>query len=375
MRIAGKKLTQIVPEPARPYVRALGQELERVQERLRRARLAAQMSMSSVVEHVRGPRELGLAPNELVVVAMIRNEATHLPTFLRHYAELGARHVVLLDNGSTDETMDIAASADDVTLYKTALPYKTHELTLKHWLVSHAGVGWGLLADADELFDYPWRTRLPLARFLDYMNEHGYDAVCGQNLEMVPDAPLMSYQGVVTEDLRGTHRYYDTTDYRRIDEYWRHRNELGSPDLWSHTGGVWETFFGYTGSKLSKQPLVRPSSGLDYFPYDVHFVVRGRIADVSGVFRHYKYTGRFARHVAEELERKAYFNDAEIYDHYARVLRENPNLSFVRDTSREWTGAEALVPSGFLVASERYRALVGEADGADAGARMGASTS
>lgn len=358
VRIADRKLNELVPAPVRPFVRKLGHQLERVREAARRAQLTALLLAGSAVEHVAGPTQFDVASDEAVVVAIIRNAAAHLPTFLRHYRELGVRHVVLLDNGSTDETMAMARSAPAVTVYRTELPFSRYEIALKRWLTSHGGDGWVLVADADELFDYPQRDRLPLSGFLAYLNANGFDAVCAQNLEMVPNAPLLSYQGVDADDLRTTHRWYDLTDYRRTDEYWRVANTLGTPDLWSHTGGIWETFFGYRGSKLTKQPLFRPSSALTIFPYDIHFVTGGRIADVSGVFRHYKYTGRFVTHVAEELQRKQHYHDAEIFGYYQRTLSSNPDLTFVRDTSHEWTGADALLASGFLIASPRYRAWV-----------------
>jgi hypothetical protein len=369
VRIADRKLHELVPAAVRPLVRRLGHELERVREAARRAQLTALLLAGSAVEHVAGPTHLDVLPDQMVVVAMMRNAAAHLPTFLRHYLDLGVRHVVLLDNGSTDETMAIAGSAPAVTVYRTELPFSRYEIALKRWLTSHAGNGWVLVADADELFDYPYRDRLPLSRFLEYLNANEFDAVCAQNLEMVPNVPLRAFQGVDADDLRTTHRWYDLTDYRRTDEYWRGVNTLGAHDLWSHTGGVWETFFGYRGSKLTKQPLFRPSRALTVFPYDIHFVTGARIADVTGVFRHYKYTGRFVAHVAEELERKQHYHGAEIFGYYQRALERDPDITFVRATSREWDGAEALLASGFLIASDRYL------DWVDTHARNGARAS
>lgn len=82
------------------------------------------------------------------------------------------------------------------------------------------------------------------------------------------------------------------------------------------------------------------------------------MADVSGVVRHYKYTGGFVEHVEEELLRKQHYNGAEIFEHYVRELRENSALSFMRPTSRVYRAAEDLLHEDFLVASRRYRCRV-----------------
>lgn len=356
MIIRGRKLSEFLPAGLQPLASQLGREQDRLINAARGQRLASLTETGSAMEHLHGPTNVEIGESELLVACLVRNCTAHLPTFMRHYRRLGAKHIVIVDNCSTDDTVRMASSYDRVTIYRTALPFSRYETAIKQWLARLGGDGWTLIADADELFDFPYSRVLSLPRFLEYLNGHGYDAVTAQNLEMVPDLPLLSYQGTVSENLEESHRYYDLSDIVRTREpYWLHMNQLGGTELWSHTGGIWDTFFGYKGSKLTKQPLVRARSGLRVFPYDVHFVTHARIADVSGVFRHYKYTGAFVEHVKDELLRREHYNKAEIFEHYARVLCENPDLSFVRPTSREYGVAEELLEDGFLVASERYR--------------------
>lgn len=356
MIIRGQKLSSYLPFGLGSLANKLGREHDRFINTTRVWRFALCMAAGSAVEHVHGPQDVAVAENELLVACLIRNEAAHLPTFMRHYRRLGASHFVFVDNGSTDDTVRLASSYDGVTIYRTALHFSHYETAIKRWLARLGGDGWTLIADADELLDYPYARILPLHRFLEYLNEHGYDAVCAQNLEMVPDEPLLSYQGRRSGNLEESHRFYDLSDIRYTREpYWLRMNELGSRELRSHTGGIWEAFFGYRGAKLTKQPLVRSRGGLNVYPYDMHFVTGARIADVSCVFRHYKYTGAFVQHVKEELVRREHYNRAEIFDHYARVLRERPNISFMRPTSREYRAPEELLRDGFLVASKRYR--------------------
>jgi hypothetical protein len=359
MRIGGRKLHQWVPRPVRPVAHRASLEARRVRNAVRALALDARTAAGLGIEHVHGPTDIALAPDELVVLCLVRNGAVHLPTFVRHYRRLGARHIVLVDNGSTDGTPELARAAEGVTLYRTALPFRRYENAVKRWLVRRfAGAGWALVADMDELFDYPFSSQLPLRHFLAYLRVNGYDAVTVQNLEIVPRESLAELAANPDRPLEETHRWYDLSDIRRVrDVFWLRQNRIGAEEICSHTGGIWETVFGYRGSMLTKQPLVRPGS-LRVFPYNVHFVTGAHIADVTGVFRHYKYTGRFAEHVEEELQRKQHYGAAEVFRHYRRVLEARPQLTLYRPGFREYHRAEDLLESGFLVASEGYRAWV-----------------
>src|SRR5512133_2380919 len=56
--------------------------------------------------HVQGPTEISYALDELVVLCVVRNGELYVRSFLDHYAALPVRHIVFLDNGSTDRTVD-----------------------------------------------------------------------------------------------------------------------------------------------------------------------------------------------------------------------------------------------------------------------------
>lgn len=351
------RVTNALPAGLKPITRTLGLEARRLRNAARDAELRLRLATGGGIEHLAGPARMRVPAGEMVVLALARNAMAHLPTFLSHYERLGARHIVLMDNGSTDDTVRYAGGRSNLSLFRTHLPFRRFQAMLKRWMVRQFGMGggWSLVADIDELFDYPFARRLSLSDFLAYLEQHGYDAVCVQNLEMVPRESLSALQGRQAGNLEETHRYYDISDIRHADDaIWLRRNHLDMDGFHSHTGGVWETVFGYTGSQLTKQPLFRASSRVRVFPYNVHYVTGGRLADVTGVFRHYKYTGRFVEHVREELERRQYYGRAEIFQYYRRALEANPELTLYRPSSREYHGAEELLESGFLIASPRF---------------------
>ena len=53
------------------------------------------------------------APGDRVVVCLVRNSEARVTAFLDYYLRLGARHIVLVDNGSTDRTIEKACESED----------------------------------------------------------------------------------------------------------------------------------------------------------------------------------------------------------------------------------------------------------------------
>ena len=75
------------------------------------------------VVHLSGATSIETASDELIVVCLVRNGEPWIRSFLDHYFRLGAVHVCLMDNGSTDDTIQIAQGYDRVTILRSELPF------------------------------------------------------------------------------------------------------------------------------------------------------------------------------------------------------------------------------------------------------------
>jgi len=106
--------------------RALSRTLE---DRLR------PLALRASVRHLHGPRRVPYRDDELIVLSVVRNGALHVTSFLRHHQALGVKHIVLLDNGSTDGTVELARAFEGVTILQSRRPYRTYETVLKRYLV------------------------------------------------------------------------------------------------------------------------------------------------------------------------------------------------------------------------------------------------
>src|SRR5438046_3032170 len=74
------------------------------------------------IEHVFGPQHIQCPPDGCIVVCIVRNGEEYIKAFIKHYLSLNVDHIVFLDNGSTDQTLDIARRYARVTILRTRLP-------------------------------------------------------------------------------------------------------------------------------------------------------------------------------------------------------------------------------------------------------------
>ena len=143
------------------------------------------------------------APDFLAVVCLVKNGQAYIENFIKHYRDLGAETIAFMDNGSTDGTLEALARHADVSVVATDMPYRTHKVAIKDYLVRQFdGGGWVIVVDIDELWDYPFRDRMSLRAFLQYLNRHKYTAVAAHMLDMFPNESLLTFSG----DWREAHR-------------------------------------------------------------------------------------------------------------------------------------------------------------------------
>jgi hypothetical protein len=327
---------------------------ERATDRFREAFFPWKVSLLS------GDASTKASTDELIVVCLVRNGAAYVPEFLRHYRELGAKHIVFLDNGSADETVPMASANADVTVFRTVAPYKIYKDIMKRWLVERFGrSNWVLCVDVDELFDYPYRGSLNLKGFLTYLNSQDYTAVVGQLLDMFPEGVIANS---AETGWRGQHRFYSLRDLERVsyDSFYKGSNAAPPVALEVLHGGIRGTAFD-ARVLLTKHPLLFPSAGLNYL--HAHHVKGARVADVSAVLLHYKYVGDFAGFVKTIVEEESYSTNSREYKNYKRVMDENPDLKLHSQDSLEFRSVETLLDQGFVVASGRFREVAGNASG------------
>jgi hypothetical protein len=314
------------------------------------------------VKHICGPSSVDLADDEAVVSCVVKNGEYYIEEFIRHYTLLGARHIFLLDNLSTDRTVALAARHQNVTIWQSSISVGSHQGLLQRFLLRGMKTrGWCIHADIDELFDFPCSARLSLRQFLAYLNSCDYTAVLTQMLDMFADEPLSYLYETKTEPLGETYRYYDVSDLLRIPyqdarvaRTYGANNSLGYKQTDLLYGGIRKDLYGtewFINCLLTKHCLFRLNSGLDLFRH-VHFVDNARLADVSCLMRHYKLVSNVLQTARQN--RANLHGISKGYDALLCFLLEHPDHRLKRSSASEWESADRLVDAGFLFASDKY---------------------
>jgi hypothetical protein len=318
------------------------------------------------LEHLYGPEEIRYRDDELAVVCLVRDGEPWVRSFVEHYFSLGAKHLVFLDNGSTDDTVSAASEYDNVTVLWTKLPFgadvegtEGQNLMRRYLIERFCRNRWSLCVDIDELFDYPYSDVIGLNSLLGYLNSKSYTAVTAQMLDMFPEKlSVNSAQGIVTE-LKDEYRFYDISKIERSttnkDKHAIRNNIVESDEVAvGIRGGIRANVFGYK-PLLTKYPLLFSDGTLEHL--SVHAVRNARVSDLTCVLFHYKFYAfalqdywykaiEFKRGRSRFMERR--------YAKYVEVLEKHPELHLRADSSREIAGVNDLLENGFLVASKDF---------------------
>ena len=311
------------------------------------------------VDHLHGPEEISYAEDELVVVSLVRDGRPWVKPFVEHYFSLGVKHLVFLDNGSTDGTVEALKSYENVTVLRSEASFKEYEDPMKRYLIERFGRGrWSLCVDIDELFDYPYSDVIGLDSFLGYLTRHSYTAVVAQMLDMFPEGFLSGRGGNLDEPLKEVHRFYDISELKAKSIKGHRRcppdNTYVSEEIEFFKAGIRWTIFG-VDTPLTKHPLVFLDGKVRPIDPGTHWVGNARVADLSCVLFHYKFLGEyFYKQTVRAVREEQYVNNSAPYKKYLEALGKNPDLQLKLETSLEISSVNDLLENRFLVASEDY---------------------
>jgi Glycosyl transferase family 2 len=311
--------------------------------------------LSSRVEHLSGPRRVASGPDDVIVISVMRNGEVWLESFLAHHRRMGIRNFVILDNGSSDRSVEILSRQPDVTLLRTYAPYHAYENTMKRFLARrYCRDRWCLCLDVDELFDFPRSATMPLSALVGYLNHKGFNAVITQMLDMFSGGPISEIRNDPGKDLRTQYPFYDLSNIAASNYTIGH---LSNPAIRMHHGGIRKTIFG-TDNGLTKVSLFLMESKLKPFVL-WHHALNARLADISCVLLHFPFVSSFYTKVVEAVESGRYgYLTTDQYRSYLSGLQKLPKLRLKLESAKKLVTVDELLESGFLVDSADYRRWV-----------------
>jgi hypothetical protein len=300
------------------------------------------------------------APEGLVVVCLARDSEPRVSAFLDYYLRMGARHVVLVDNDSADQTVARACQLGDrVSVLRCDLDFRRYQVPIKMWMSRRfCGAGWVLIADVDEYLAYPFADDVRLGQFLQYLNLHSYSGVVLQTVDLFSPRPSAEWPAT-GEALRRECVWYDHSQLSWPKE--RHSfsmNQVSNPAIRPCLGGIKRVAFG-VDRLLTKHVLIRPALGARL--NGPHHSRHASIADVSAALLHYPFDRGLRARGEEALRRRQYWGDSREFRAMLRVQEaKGAEDSLAQATARRLESVNQLVEEGYLVVSDSYRRYVEE---------------
>lgn len=303
-----------------------------------------------------GTRNISYSDEELILFCLFRNGGIYLENFIQYHFSMGIKHIVFVDNGSTDNSFEIIKSYDNVSLYKTNLNFRKYESKIRNFLFNKFSKNrWGLCIDIDEFFDFPYSNKISLRDLLEYLNKFGYTALIAQMLDLFSKKPLPKMEGNDNQHFREKHIYYDLTKIKKINykdhQIGRH-NVLKNENIKFYTGGIRSKIFNLD-VYLTKHPLIFNSRKVIPFTHP-HKSIFINNADISAVIYHYKFLSNFFEFVTNAVEQSNYAHDSADYRAYLKVIETNKKINIFSEDSKMLKNVNQLIEDDFLSVSSEY---------------------
>jgi hypothetical protein len=317
------------------------------------------------LRHLHGPRHRVAAPDEVVLVALVRDGAYYLDAFFDHYRSLGLSHFVFFDNGSRDTTLDRLRQEPGVVILQSTLPWGDFENDFRNYAAQrYAADRWCLIVDMDEIFDFEGRAEIGLSGLTRFLAAQGYTGVMAQMLEMFPKAPLSAVANLPYPQALDQFSQFDISTITPHDyssaatglSYFLRQNSGTAPVPPVLFGGIRGKVFG-EACCLSKHPLIFVGPGVQAALHP-HASTGLRLAPMSALLNHYKFANdALARDKASQARASISHGEDRLR---LSVLTQDPDLSLWSPQAQSFDGIATLQQQGFLQADPAYSAALSQ---------------
>jgi hypothetical protein len=157
--------------------------------------------------------------DEICAFLVVRNELLRLPFTFKHHRALGVQRFFVVDNASSDGTIDYLLGESDVHVYETSDSYQDARNGID-WLElllhMYGQDRWCLLLDADEHLVYPECETLSLQEFCRRLEERGLNCLATSFVDLYADIAIADTHLSSTRPPIEICRFFDPRGYCRF---------------------------------------------------------------------------------------------------------------------------------------------------------------
>lgn len=304
-------------------------------------------------------------PGEIRACLRVRNEALRLPSVFDHHRALGADRFLVIDDGSTDGTLDYLTAQPDTHVLHGDGGYAANRGGLR-WV--HAALDafcdghWSLTLDADELFIFPGFERVGLPALCAHLDRSEVRGVFALLLDMYGDGDVSEAIHAPGAPLLETCGWFDPGPYTGV--------RAGPYPHVQLQGGVRARVFDFSPYQprppvISKVPLVKWRRGMKYL-LSTHAVTSIPIYPMLAALLHFKFLRDFPARVATAVAEGPHYGRSQEYRAYQDRLRANGGRLRLHDAhSVRFTGGDQLVTLDLMQTDAAYEAFLASASGGE----------
>lgn len=285
-------------------------------------------------------------PCEPTILVVVKNDLDRIRLFFKHYRNLGVKQFVVMDNCSTDGTLEWVSQQPGVRCYGIYVKYKTENRVA--WIEKALALTgynrWYVVVDSDELLDYIGSEQHQVKDLILHAKDNGYRHLNGYMLDMYSDQPLFAEECGCNE-IVSRFRYFDVSGYYPKN----YHSRIIDTEINSLRGGPRARLFKNKEISLNKQsifyfdPETLYSNSHYLWPYQGS---EGK--PCSFVLRHYKFLKQDLDEFEKRIEEKSFWNGSKEYKSYLNAYQDNSGISMMHDESKEYTGSLSLSALPFL---------------------------
>jgi hypothetical protein len=266
-----------------------------------------------------------LAPSDLPLLLVVRNELALLSTFLKHYRRLGVTRFLVVDDKSSDGSREFLLSQPDVTVFESNVRYGTARKGefWRQMLIDKFGRNrWYVNVDVDEFLVFKTSGPSGIPVLIADLEAAGLNRSMALMLDFYSKTPLQ-------EAALGLHQSpFEITQWFDQNGYKARLTKLGLET----SGGPIKRFFGRDGNR-TKFPLIYCSKRVAIpktihapLPYWENFVVP------TTALAHFKFFADFEKKCIEAIEDGQRHSKARAQKAYYERIKDRESVCLFDET-------------------------------------------
>lgn len=270
--------------------------------------------------------------DEVIAICVAKNDLIKIKEFIRHHRTIGVRQFVILDNGSTDGSIEWLSKQEDVVLMYTKVPYTTNrrEGWINRIMAYYGDERWYLVADSDELLVYEECEHKSIHDVIAYYELK--KMIRGRALMVDMYAKPEYYAKGKKEDCFDECVYFDIDTYYQSKRYYVNLMCGGPRERIFHQA-PWLTK--YPLFYLRKQDIECKSHFL--FPHRENMNT-----DCHLILKHYKFQPGEVEKYKKIVQDGSYFNGSKQYKAYLQVMENSEKLDFMYNHTEKYVSSKSL---------------------------------